>query len=187
MKKEELFEAIGELNVENTGKKTAKQPKIKSLRYVAIAAALIVALAVPVTAYSIEAVRYNAAVGYLRSLGIDAEDMSNYSKSEIIWTVQYRDAGGSTIIYNLAPHVAFTESMQEPTSVTSEQVKRLTPTMTREEVIAELGETADVGSGIYIYVYRVDDLYELSIPFTSYDAQLGVSGEMLLKALRPKG
>lgn len=57
--------------------------------------------------------------------------------------------------------------------------------MTREDVLSLLGDTQDVGSGIYIYLYEVDQQYLLRIPFASDEAQLGVTGEDLLKALVP--
>ena len=69
--------------------------------------------------------------------------------------------------------------------MTSEQIRELTPTMTREEVLSFLGDTQDIGSGIYIYVYQVDQQYLLRIPFANDEAQLGVTGEDLLKALSP--
>lgn len=72
-----------------------------------------------------------------------------------------------------------------PTQVTSGQIKELTPTMTRKEVLSLLGDTQDIGSGIYIYLYEVDQQYLLRIPFASDEAQLGVAGEDLLKALIP--
>ena len=52
--------------------------------------------------------------------------------------------------------------------------------MTREDVLSLLGDTQDVGSGIYIYLYEVDQQYLLRIPFASDEAQLGVTGEDLL-------
>ena len=58
--------------------------------------------------------------------------------------------------------------------------------MTREDVLALLGNTQDIGSGLYVYVYEVDQKYLLRIPFASDEAQLGVTGEDLLKALTPK-
>ena len=73
-----------------------------------------------------------------------------------------------------------------PAQVTSEQVRALTPDMTREEVLALLGGTQDVGSGIYVYVYEVDGKYLLRIPFAGDGAQLGVTGEELLKSLTEK-
>ena len=73
-----------------------------------------------------------------------------------------------------------------PAQVTSEQVRALTPDMTREEVLALLGGTQDVGSGIYVYFYEVDGKYQLRIPFAGDGAQLGVTGEELLKSLTEK-
>ena len=86
-------------------------------------------------------------------------------------------------ILNLLPDNK--EAIDEPTQVTSEQIRELTPTMTREEVLSFLGDTQDIGSGIYIYVYQVDQQYLLRIPFANDEAQLGVTGEDLLKALSP--
>ena len=57
--------------------------------------------------------------------------------------------------------------------------------MTLHDVVEVLGSTVDVGSGICILVYEVDGQYTLSIPFAGLDAQLGVYGEDLLKALQP--
>ena len=86
-------------------------------------------------------------------------------------------------ILNLIPENK--EPLDTPTQVTSEQIRELTPTMTREEVLSFLGDTQDIGSGIYVYVYEVDGEYLLHIPFASDGAQLGVTGEDLLKALTP--
>ena len=57
--------------------------------------------------------------------------------------------------------------------------------MTRTDILSLLGNTQDIGSGIYIYLYEVDQQYLLRIPFASDEAQLGVTGEDLLKALVP--
>ena len=57
--------------------------------------------------------------------------------------------------------------------------------MTREEVLSFLGDTQDIGSGIYIYIYKVDGEALLRIPFAGDEAQLGVTGEELLKTLSP--
>ena len=73
-----------------------------------------------------------------------------------------------------------------PAQVTSEQVMALTPDMTHEEVLTLLGGTQDVGYGIDEYVYEVDGKYLLRIPFAGDGAQLGVTGEELLKSLTEK-
>lgn len=81
--------------------------------------------------------------------------------------------------------IQYNAALDTPTQVTSEQIKKLTPTMTRKDVLSLLGDTEDIGSGIYIYLYEVDQQYLLRIPFASDEAQLGVTGEDLLKALVP--
>ena len=92
-------------------------------------------------------------------------------------------AGVTEVTMTLLPDSG--EPIQRPTQVTSEQVRELTPTMTREEVLSFLGDTQDIGSGIYIYIYKVDGEALLRIPFASDEAQLGVTGEELLKTLSP--
>ena len=138
-------------------------------------------------AFAIDGFRYHAAVEYLRSLGISTADLSDYSRNEIKEAARTIDAGESSPlseeILSLLPDQEKPESA--PAQVTSEQIRELTPTMTREEVLSFLGDTQDLGSGIYIYVYEVDRQYLLRIPFADDEAQLGVTGEDLLKALIP--
>ena len=144
-------------------------------------------LMIPLTAFAIDIIQYNAAVDYLNSLGIVVEDLSDYSHKEIKEAVKTIDAGESSPlteeILSLIPENK--EPLDTPTQVTSEQIKKLTPTMTRKDVLSLLGDTQDIGSGIYIYLYEVDQQYLLRIPFASDEAQLGVTGEDLLKALVP--
>ena len=164
-------------------KKKAKKPIW--VKWGAIAACL--CLMIPLTAFAVDIIQYNAAVDYLNSLGIAVEDLSDYSHKEIKEAAKTIDAGESNPlteeILSLIPENK--EPLDTPTQVTSEQIKELTPTMTREDVLSLLGDTQDVGSGIYIYLYEVDQQYLLRIPFASDEAQLGVTGEDLLKALVP--
>lgn len=192
MRKEDFFEVLGELDDDIV--KGAKEPmkkmiNWKTMRVAAIAAVLAIALIVPAAAYAIETIRYNAAVGYLTSLGIDVEDLSDYSRQEVIKACEVYDAYDDVqndLLENLLPKDGSVSTRPtEPTSVTSEQVLKLMPTMTAQDVIDLLGDTQDVGSGILILSYRVDNDYILYIPFTGLDAQLGVYGEDLLKALQP--
>lgn len=69
------------------------------------------------------------------------------------------------------------------TKITSKQVESLVPEMSREDVLKVLGETTDVGSGKYIYIYEVDNLYLLKIVFDGADACLNCSAEDLLNQL----
>ncbi|MDY3795799.1 MAG: hypothetical protein SOZ81_03695 [Agathobacter sp.] len=73
----------------------------------------------------------------------------------------------------------------EPSKITSKQIEQLTPDMSREEVIEKLGDTQDIGSGVYIYVYQVDEEYILEIRFLGDEDKLNVTGEELLKQLKP--
>ena len=164
-------------------KKKAKKPGW--VKWGAIAACL--CLMIPLTAFAVDIIQYNAAVDYLNSLGIAVEDLSDYSHKEIKEAVKTIDAGESSPlteeIRSLIPE--YKEPIDTPTQVTAEQIKQLTPTMTRTDILSLLGNTQDIGSGIYIYLYEVDQQYLLRIPFASDEAQLGVTGEDLLKALVP--
>ncbi len=189
MKNIKLFKVIGEIDekyiIEEEQEVIKKEFCMPLFKRFAIAGfALTIILGVSITAYAMELNKeYNAAVGYLNSLGIPVEDLSNYSKREIVKSVDvYQNYGSSEIIDNLLKNK---EIILSPKKITSEQVKELKPTMTYKDVKRVLGDTQDVGSGIYILNYIVDNEYTLSIPFTSENSQLGVYGEDLLKAIKP--
>ncbi len=74
---------------------------------------------------------------------------------------------------------------EQAAEVTSEQVKKLTPSMTCADVIEALGDTRDIGSGNYILEYEVDGGYLLRISFAGDDAQLGTTGDGLLDDMIP--
>ena len=189
MRKEEFCEILGDIN-ENYVKEARierKNKKTRQMKGTVMVACLCLFFVLPLTAFAIETIQYNAAVDYLESIGISVEDLSDYSRKEIKEAAKTIDAGENSQlteeILNLLPDNK--EAIDEPTQVTSEQIRELTPTMTREEVLSFLGDTQDIGSGIYIYVYQVDQQYLLRIPFANDEAQLGVTGEDLLKALSP--
>lgn len=189
MNAKKFSDAMGELNnkyiEEAINYKRKRIKKVHSL----IAACICLLLVIPLTAFAIDTIQYNAAVDYLNSLGIPVEDLNNYSRKQIKEAAKTIDAGESSPltegILNLLPDKE--EPIEEPTQVTSEQIRQLTPTMTRKDVLSLLGDTQDIGSGIYIYVYEVDGEYLLRIPFAGDDAQLGVAGEDLLKAFTSVG
>ena len=187
MTNEKLYEVLGDINEKYVSEARVYQKAKKPIwvKWGAIVACL--CLMIPLTAFAIDIIQYNAAVDYLNSLGIVVEDLSDYSHKEIKEAVKTIDAGESSPlteeILSLIPENR--EPLDTPTQVTSEQIKKLTPTMTRKDVLSLLGDTQDIGSGIYIYLYEVDQQYLLRIPFASDEAQLGVTGEDLLKALVP--
>ena len=187
MTNEKLYEVLGDINEKYVSEARVYQKAKKPIwvKWGAIVACL--CLMIPLTAFAIDIIQYNAAVDYLNSLGIVVEDLSDYSHKEIKEAVKTIDTGESSPlteeILSLIPENK--EPLDIPTQVTSEQIKKLTPTMTRKDVLSLLGDTQDIGSGIYIYLYEVDQQYLLRIPFASDEAQLGVTGEDLLKALVP--
>ena len=184
MKSMKLFKAIGKIDdkfiieeEKNIEKEKIQVPIFKRFAMAGLALTIILGISITTYAMVIEK-EYNAAVGYLNSLGISVEDLSDYSKSEIIKTVDaYQNYGDSEIVNNLLKNE---EIISSPINITSEQVKKLKPTMTYTDVKKLLGDTQDIGSGIYILYYIVDNKYTLSIPFTSDNSQLGVDGEDLL-------
>lgn len=192
MNAKELFQIFGDIEddfIREASPKTKCQPVKRSVsRWVAAAAAAVmVIIAIPVTAYAVELSQYNAAVAYLASLGIEAGDLSDYSRREVIDAVKTYDAGESNAMIDaLLPSddgkMTVTDQIAQ---VTSEQVISLKPTMTCSDVIAALGNTIDIGSGIYILQYEVDGEYLINIPFASDTAQLGVTGDKLLEAKQP--
>ena len=187
MTNEKLYEVLGDINEKYVSEARVYQKAKKPIwvKWGAIVACL--CLMIPLTAFAIDIIQYNAAVDYLNSLGIVVEDLSDYSHKEIKEAAKTIDAGESSPlteeILSLIPENK--EPLDTPTQVTSEQIKKLIPTMTRKDVLSLLGDTQDIGSGIYIYLYEVDQQYLLRIPFASDQAQLGVTGEDLLKALVP--
>ena len=202
MKKEDLFEVLGDMDAAVV--KCAKRPCGSSgsrllvlTRPAAAVLALVMLAGLSVTAYAFEMDRrYNAAVAYLHSIGVEAEDLSDYSRAEIRRAAEWcrtveagRDAavpqGAGPLWEKAADALETSAGPDAPRAVSSESIRTLTPTMTYREVVDRLGETVDVGSGIYVLVYEVDGAYTLTIPFAGDDAQLGVTGEALLEALRP--
>jgi hypothetical protein len=193
MKNEVLFNAIGKVDdkyIEEAVPKVNNREKTvwRKRRIIPLIAACLI-LSISITAYAIEVKRYNAAVDYLTSLGIKATDLSNYSRSEIKQAVSVLEAGEtSELTEKILSSAKNNNSIVEIpiAKVTSKQIRELTPQMTYKDIIKALGETQDVGSGIYILVYEVDGSYLLNIPLAGNNAQLGVTGEKLLEALTPK-
>lgn len=187
MNTKKFSEAMGEIDTKYIEKSSNYHPKQKRRGWVkwGVIAACFCFVMVG-TAFAVEAVqtaRFNAAVTYLTALGINAEDLSDYSRQEVINAYKCYDAGEeSELVDSLLPSSA---SPTEPTDVTSDEIRQLTPTMTMKDVTTLLGDTIDIGSGQYILLYRVDDAYTLSIPFAGMDDQLGVYGETFLEALQP--
>lgn len=197
MKREHISDAVGHISPEFIQEAADYSPAQKrrpiSWKAVLLAAAVTALLIAPAAAYAVDTVRFNAAVEYLRSRGIDVTDRSDYSREDIVMMADkakeidaYKDMEAQLEAqaeeYMASPPPA---RPTEPADVTSDQVRQLGPTMTWREVTDLLGDTVDVGSGLFILEYRVDGAYSLYIPFAGLDAQLGVTGEELLLMLGP--
>lgn len=150
------------------------------------AAAILLAAAIPITGLAVDACEYNAAVDYLASRGIEAQDLRDCSRKEVKAAARALDAWDMGALDELFPvNGSDGTTAQTVAGVTEAQVRSLTPDMTYREIVQRLGDTLDVGSGIYILKYRVDNAYMISIPLAGDDAQLGVAGEKLLEAKEP--
>lgn len=196
MKRKDISDAVSNIStgfIQEAADYTPAKKRGKAISWkTAVLAAVMAALLVtPIAAYTVETVRFNAAVEYLRSKGIDVTDKSDYSRQDIIreaerFQIMEVPADPDSFSPSPAdPSTAVPALPTEPADVTSEQIRQLTPTMTSREVTALLGDTVDIGSGIYILAYRVDGAYLLRIPFASFDVQLGVTGAELLLMLEP--
>lgn len=164
-----------------------KSKRSKAAITAAAAALIFVVCAVPVTANAIQTHRYNAAVDYLTSLGISVEDLSDYTRNEIIQAASVYEAGDPAAdeFFTDKTDEAYSPMPTAPAQVTSEQILKLTPTMTYRDIIDILGPTVDIASGIYTLLYEVDGKYTLAIPLAGDNAQLGVTGEQLLETKQP--
>ena len=159
MNAKKFSDAMSELDTKYIDEALSYKKKAKMsiwVKWGAIAACL--CLMMPLTAFAIDIIQYNAAVDYLNSLGIAVEDLSDYSHKEIKEAVKTIDAGESSPLTEEIRSLISEnkEPIDTPTQVTSEQIKQLTPTMTRTDILSLLGNTQDIGSGIYIYLYEVD-------------------------------
>ena len=162
MKGKLFSEAMSELDGKYIIEAACYRKKGKKL-LITIAAACLCLLLLPAGVLAVDAVEYNAEIKQAAKT-LDAGESSGLADE----------------ILGLAPDGG--EGHEEPAEVTSEQIMELKPEMSREDVLSMLGETQDIGSGIYVYVYEVDGEFLLHIPFAGDEARLGVTGEDLLKA-----
>ena len=65
-------------------------------------------------------------------------------------------------------------------------VYKIKKEMTYKEVISLLGPCRDIGSGRYIYVYKLEDGKEIVLNFGGMEEVIGKSGEEILKEIKDK-
>lgn len=66
-------------------------------------------------------------------------------------------------------------------TVTKEQLKKVTPKMTYEEVIRILGHGKDIGSGLYVFQYKYTDGQQFTLNFGGWN---GIINEEHYKKIR---
>ena len=127
MRRETFCEILGDLDaryVQEAGSAHGAG-RSRRLKWGAAAACLCLLLVLPLTAFAVDTLQYNAAVEYLTSLGIPAADLRGYSRSEVKEAARTIDAG---------EHTPLTESLLDcssgsggtaaaPAQVTSDQVR----------------------------------------------------------------
>ena len=177
--------------------------RMKPKKFVAVVCACCLLLGIGVTAYALEIREYNVAVAYLKDLGIGID---GYSRKEI--KLVYHDINSGEFVKELTVtmleetarnsgigtpgknakellnDINTSEQGAKIVKITSEQVKQVTADMKYDDIVALLGETVDIGSGIYILQYEVDGEYTLDISFISHDTPCGYSGDELLSRLQ---
>lgn len=67
--------------------------------------------------------------------------------------------------------------------ITSEKLIEIEAGSTYEQVIRTLGSTKDIGSGLYVAAYQVDDVYDLLISYADLEDICKKSGEEMLEEL----
>ena len=65
-------------------------------------------------------------------------------------------------------------------------VYKIEKDMTYKEVISLLGPCRDIGSGRFIYVYKLEDGKEIVLNFGGMEEVIGKSGEEILKEIKDK-
>lgn len=72
----------------------------------------------------------------------------------------------------------------EVRNVSSKTVKEIKSNMTYEEIIKKLGMTKDIGSGLFLAQYVVDNKLNLIISFGNFNDKCSLDGDQLLKAAK---
>ncbi|MEG0772817.1 hypothetical protein [Clostridium sp.] len=152
----------------------------------------------------VNADEYDKAQSYLSDIGIET---SNLSKTESIKV--YKDMESANFKYDTTKVVLMAKANElgienvpqnakeiyqsivdyygviNTGKVTSSEVKSITPGITYKEIIQLLGPTKDIGSGLHVLQYVVDDNKLLYINFADENDICEKSGDDFLKNLIP--
>lgn len=69
----------------------------------------------------------------------------------------------------------------DPAKITYEQIEGITADMTYGQVVEKLGPTLDIGSGMYVLVYELEDGKKFTMSVSRWDEPIGKTGKALIE------
>ncbi len=104
------------------------------------------------------------------TMGVHKIYLKGKNEEKQIWDVN----GGEDISILIHPDFPVKD-------ITSDELRSIEEGMSYQKMLTQLGQTADLGSGRYIALYRVDGKYDLHLGFGSFGELCREDGEMLLE------
>lgn len=177
-----------------------KVPLMKRRKILAVAIAAVVVVTLSVSAYAaVDAVQYNQAASVLAKVGIDAATLPRTEAKLIgsdIASNSFSNAETQKVLAEQAASLGLTVTSTDAkdyyealvdykglvgtSKVTSAQIRAIAAGTTYKAIIALLGATKDVGSGLHVLQYAVDGNKILYLSFAEETDVCAMSGEELL-------
>ena len=173
---------------------------MKTRKLLAVAVAAVVVVALSVSAYAaVDVYQYNQAVTVLAKVGIDAaalprsdaktigSDIASNSfaneETKKVLAEQAASVGldvASTDAKDYYDALVDYKGLVGTAKITSDQVRAIAAGTTYKAIIAALGETKDIGSGLHVLQYAVDGDRILYLSFADENDICSKSGDELL-------
>lgn len=191
---------INTLNAEEREAKSFMKNKL----FVTIASVSLVMM-ISFGAYSkVNAAEYDKAQSYLSEIGIETSNLSKaesikvykdmesdsfkYETTKVVLMAKANELGIENVLQNtkeIYHSIVDYYGVVNTAKVTSAEVKSITSGMSYREIIQLLGPTKDIGSGLHVLQYVVDDNNLLYINFADENDICEKSGDDFLKNLIP--
>jgi len=186
--------------LETARTKEGKVSPMKSRKILAVAVAAVVVVAVSVSAYAaVDGYQYNQAASVLAKVGIDAATLPRSEAKAIgsdIASNSFTNEETLKVLAQQAASVGVTVTSSDAkdyydalvdykglvgtAKITSDQVRAIAAGTTYKAIIAALGATKDIGSGLHVLQYVVDGDRILYLSFADENDVCSKSGEELL-------
>lgn len=186
--------------LESARTKEGKVPLMKRRKILAVAIAAVVVVTLSVSAFAaVDAVQYNQAASVLAKVGIDAATLPRTEAKLIgsdIASNSFSNAETQKVLAEQAASLGLTVTSTDAkgyydalvdykglvgtAKVTSSQIRAIVAGTTYKAIIAALGMTKDVGSGLHVLQYAVDGDKILYLSFADETDVCAKSGEELL-------